>query len=272
MRGGAEGRSPSVSVIMAVRDSEGTVGSAIESILGQTLVDVELLIVDDDSSDGTATILEHYTDQDERVVVLRNAVHRGLAASLNRAVAKTSGRYIARMDADDISKSARLERQRAFLEAHPDIDVVGTAARYLDSNDSAGVLLMPKTHQEIVRNLPRRNPIIHPTVMGHRAFWVENPYDEELGRGQDYELWVRTSGRTRFHNLPEIMLEYRRPPPQAVRSHWQKFMLRVRIGRRAGRLPIYAFWAGLHLLSKVMRDKFLSFFVRRPAQNEGPRF
>lgn len=252
-----------VSVVMAVRNAESTIGAAVESVLSQTLLDLELVVVDDQSSDRTASILRRYAEWDGRMIVLKNDVHRGLAVSLNRALVKAGGRYIARMDADDVSNPERLERQKAFLEAHPDIDVVGAGARYRGSRGSAGVLLMPETHREIVRSLPRRNPMIHPTVMGRRAFWVDNPYDETLGRGQDYELWVRASARARFHNLPEVLLEYGRPPARPFTSHWQKFMLRVRVGRRAGRLPIYSFWAAYHLLRAVMRGNLRALSARR---------
>lgn len=261
--GGRMGQAPCVSVIMAVRDAEASVSSAIESILDQTLDDLEFVVVDDDSSDGTASILDSYAQQDDRMVVLKNDVHRGLAASLNRAVTVACAPYIARMDADDVSKRKRLERQRGFLEANPEVDVVGTAARYRGSSGSADVLPMPETHRSIVRSLPRRNPMIHPTVMGRRAFWIENPYDETLGRGQDYELWVRTSGWARFHNLPEILLEYGRPPARPFASHWQKFMLRVRVGRRAGRLPTFSFWAVYHLIRAVMRGNLRALSARR---------
>lgn len=249
------GPAPTVTVVMAVHDGEYTVSAAVGSVLGQTLEDWEFVIVNDASTDGTGRVLQDIADQDghERITVLSNQQQRGLAYSLNRALDMAGGKYIARMDADDVALPERLERQVAFLDAHPEVDVLGTAARYRVASGADDVMRMPEWHEEIVRLLPRLNPLIHPTVMARVEFFRRNRYDEFIQRGQDYELWARTAERARFHNLPDVLLEYSKPTPRYFSNHWYKFLLRVRIGYRYGRLPAFAFWAGYYLIRTVFR-------------------
>ena len=112
---------PEISVIMSVYNGEEYVAEAVESILNQTFSDFELIVIDDCSTDTTGEILKRLAERDERVKVHPNEVNLRLPSSLNKAISLARGRYIARMDADDIALPERLERQYAFMEAHPNV-------------------------------------------------------------------------------------------------------------------------------------------------------
>src|SRR5205823_11627398 len=123
-------------VIVAVHDGARFVGEGIESVLCQTAADLELVIVDDASTDHTPVLVDAVSDA--RLVVLRNDEQRGLAVSLNRGLDEASGRYVARLDADDIASPERLERQLARIRAEPSIGVLGTAVIDLDAEGRLG--------------------------------------------------------------------------------------------------------------------------------------
>src|SRR3954471_23282431 len=121
-----------VSVLMAVYNGSDVVQAAVQSILTQTFSDWELLIVDDASTDGTLPLLRELAAKESRIKVICNDFNRGLAASLNTVWKLAKGDLLARMDADDVSMPERLERQVGFMEAHPEIAVLGTGAELVD--------------------------------------------------------------------------------------------------------------------------------------------
>lgn len=118
---------PAVSVILPVLNEEKYVHEAVESILSQTYSDFELIVVDDDSTDGTLEILRH--DSDYRVRILSNGRNLGITKSLNAEISAARGRYIARQDVDDVSLPGRLEKQIEYMKKHPQIAVLGAASR-----------------------------------------------------------------------------------------------------------------------------------------------
>ena len=117
---------PMVSVLMAVYNAEKYLTEAVESILVQTFADFEFLIIDDGSVDGSAAILEDYAESDERVKVIHNSENLGLTKSLNIGLKLTQGKFIARIDADDVAVPERFEKQITFMDDHPDIGVCGS--------------------------------------------------------------------------------------------------------------------------------------------------
>ncbi len=118
-------RAPGISVLMPAYNAEQYVGEAIDSVLLQTLGDFELIVVDDSSTDGTANLLARV--QDPRLRVLTNSANLGIAKSLNRAVAMARGRYIARIDHDDLCLPTRLAQQKELLDARADVVLVASA-------------------------------------------------------------------------------------------------------------------------------------------------
>jgi len=199
---------PAVSVVMAVRDGAPWVAGAIESILGQTLTDLELIVVDDGSTDDTPLLLAWV--RDPRLVVERQA-HTGLTRALGRALARARAPLVARLDADDVARPDRLERQRAFLAAHPEVGLLGTAARVVDeAGREVGTIQPPEDDTTIRRALIRRNPFVHSSIMARRALVAQaGGYDPDFPVAQDYDLWLRLGQLTRMANLPEALVTRR---------------------------------------------------------------
>jgi glycosyltransferase involved in cell wall biosynthesis len=198
-----------ISVVMSVYNGERYLREAIDSVLGQTFRDFEFVIVDDASSDATGDILAQY--RDVRIRVHRNRQNLGLTRSLNAAFARCAAKYIARMDADDVSAPRRFERQLQLLESHPEVGVCATRTRVLDAA-RARAPRAPTDDARIAAELLFGNCIAHPSVMLRRQVLVDHgmAYDEQMRRSQDYELWTRLSGLTRFAVVPEPLLYYRK--------------------------------------------------------------
>nr|MDQ2982072.1 glycosyltransferase [Actinomycetota bacterium] len=183
---------PLVSVLLAVHNGSRYLGAAVGSVLGQTLQDLELIVIDDASTDQTAYLLAGVGD--ERLVVLRNEEQAGLATSLNRGLEAAAGRYVARLDDDDVAVPERLERQLARIRAEPNVAIVGSAVVDLDAQGGDG-----RTHR-----LPRggtalrwhalfSSPFFHPTVLVDRETLDRHGlrYDPAFLESEDYDLWTR---------------------------------------------------------------------------------
>lgn len=203
-------RDPVVSVLMPVRDGARFLGAALASILGQTFDGFELIVVDDASTDATAEIVRGH--RDSRLAYLCNETPAGLPKSLNRALDAARGEYLARMDGDDVAAPERLAAQVGFLEANPEVGVLGTACRLIDETGAPlRTVDMPATDLAIRWRSLIGNPFLHPTVMLRRAVVEKGGlrYDESLATAQDYELWLRLLARARGANLAEPFLSLR---------------------------------------------------------------
>jgi glycosyltransferase involved in cell wall biosynthesis len=209
---------PLVTVLLAVSDGERYLRKALESALRQTVADLELLVVDDGSTDATPRILEEVAD--ERLRVLRNEERLGLAASLNRGLDEARGRYVARLDADDVALPRRLERQLARLRSGAPLGVVGTAVVTLDAVDRPGELAVMPSGPEAVRWASLfSSPFYHPTVLVDRELLDRHElrYDASHLESEDYELWTRLLAHADGDNLPDALVLYRVHPDQASR-------------------------------------------------------
>ncbi len=207
---GAGGRPPRVSVVMAVHDGEPFVAEAIASLLAQSLADLELLVVNDGSTDRTADIVRSFDDP--RVRMIDNDRNLGLAASLNRGIGLARGELVARQDADDRSAPERLARQVAFLDAHPDVALVGSWYTEINPDGTPRRRRpLPTTHADILWHLCLYCPFVHSAVMWRRAMVAElvGEYDERLSYSMDYDLWRRIAGRCRVANLAEYLVDLR---------------------------------------------------------------
>jgi glycosyltransferase involved in cell wall biosynthesis len=196
-----------LSVLMPVRNGERHLAEAVESVIAQTFGDLELVALDDASTDGTSVLLRRFAERDERVRVVRLERWGGLAPALQRLTQEARGELLARMDADDVALPDRLARQVAFLDAHPGIAVVGGAAIEIDSQGRE--LRVVRYPADPARELGRRNTIAHPTVVMRRAA-VEEVGGYRNIPVEDYDLWLRLSERHGLANLREPVLRYRR--------------------------------------------------------------
>jgi glycosyltransferase involved in cell wall biosynthesis len=201
---------PTVSVVMAAYNAEYTIARAILSIQRQTYTNLELIIVDDGSADGTAARVRAVAD--DRVRLITNEANLGISRSANRGVEAARGHYIARMDADDVAMSRRLERQVRFLEGHPKVLALGGAMRRMDRHGEIGrVVVVPERDAELRLLTLWGAPIQNPTAMIRRNVFDEFGlrYRTECDGAEDYDLWARLLAHGEVANLPTVECLYR---------------------------------------------------------------
>ena len=200
---------PLVSVIMSMRNASATVQDTIRSLQWQTQRDWELVLFDDGSTDDSVGVVQSISDK--RIRLQKDGKRKGLAARLNEAVALARGRFVARSDAYHICFPARLDKQVAYLESHPGVDVVASRAAVFSGRDLIGVMPVGSDHWDIVREPFRGFPFPHPTWCGRAEWFRANPYDGSLGKTQDQDLLLRTCARSTFAGMPDILVGYRQP-------------------------------------------------------------
>jgi glycosyltransferase involved in cell wall biosynthesis len=194
---------------MPVYNAEKHLTEALESIIQQTFTDFELIVIDDGSADRSATIIESCAKKDRRLIVERQK-NCGLIISLNRGCSLARGKFIARMDADDVSLPERFERQVDYLERHPHIGLLGTWIQDIGPNGEAGpVWPLPTTPALIPWFLMFGNCIAHPSVMGRRELIQALGYRTDATHVEDYDLWIRLSSVSGLANLTEVLVKYR---------------------------------------------------------------
>jgi glycosyltransferase involved in cell wall biosynthesis len=202
---------PRVSVVLPVHNGGRFLAEAVESVLGQTLRDLELVVVDDGSTDETPRILERYSDPRLRVV---RRPHLGLVEALNRGVRESRTPYVARMDADDVSLPGRLERQVAVLEARPRVGLVGTWLTVIDeAGNKLRAEVLPDADADLRRRLMLRNSFKHGSVMLRcEVLDRVGPYRNDYGNNEDYDLWRRIAAVAELACVPEALYVYREHP------------------------------------------------------------
>jgi glycosyltransferase involved in cell wall biosynthesis len=201
---------PHVTVLLPVYNGERFLADAVKSVLSQTFRDFELLVVDDGSTDGSATILESFTDP--RIRVIKNEKRQKLAGALNRGIESARGMYIARMDADDVCMPERLAAQVGFMDTHPDIGMCGCWVRTIGDHPSSGTIYkFPETHEEIKASLLFDNPFAHPSTILRKSFLDKYllRFDGSYYPAEDYELWARALDCFTSANIARVLLQYR---------------------------------------------------------------
>jgi glycosyltransferase involved in cell wall biosynthesis len=200
---------PTVSVLLPVRDGASTLGGALKSMLAQTFSDFEIIVLDDGSRDGSPGLASAIGDP--RIRVLEDGFHLGLALRLNRGIDLARGRYIARMDADDLCFPQRLARQVSFLEGHPETDLLGCrAVVFRHHGDLLGLFPFAESHEQICARPWSGFHLVHPTWIGRANWFRRYRYREpECARAEDQELLLRSFGESRFACLPDVLVAYR---------------------------------------------------------------
>ncbi|SDR24179.1 Glycosyltransferase involved in cell wall bisynthesis [Paraburkholderia fungorum] len=199
-----------VSIIIPAYNAARYVEEAVRAMLVQSWSDFELLILDDGSTDDTWHIVQKLAQEDGRIRAVRNESNCGIVAALNRGMSLAAGRYIARMDADDYSPPHRLARQVAYFEAHEDVVVVGSNARYF--GDKTGALKLPQSASAVRTRLLFDNPIVHSSVLMRKTWLIERGirYRAKAVHSEDYDLWVQVvEAGGKIINLPDELLHYR---------------------------------------------------------------
>jgi len=229
---------------MAVHNQEQYLEAAANSILNQTFSDFEFIIVNDASTDHSPQILSQLANKDKRIKLLHNKAQQGLTKSLNKALKTVKGEYIARMDADDISLPKRLEKQLAYLEKHPQLVLLGTAAYLIDSTGKQiGLKRYPSDHKTLRKTILRYCPYIHSTWMFRRRPILElGGYNPNFLFAQDYELALRLMGKHQAANLPQPLIQYRVASSQAVSMKNLKQQERLALKARLLALTSYGYF------------------------------
>lgn len=232
--GDDDAKKPLVTVLLPVYNRE-SVTKTIDSILAQTLTDFELLIVDNASTDNTAEVVRAYDDRRIRLVV--NEKNGGQTFSLGRGLSLARGKYIARIDADDIALPDRLEKQVAFLDTHPDYGLCGCWVQYINDNDQLTVTMKMCLTDEGLRAMQKITcGMYHPAAMMRASVLQENgiAYDLSLSMAEDYDIWFRIMQHSKGLNLGEVLLYYRRGSNNDGKKHadvmkMESYMIRQRI-------------------------------------------
>lgn len=222
---------PRVTVFIPVHNREDYICTAVNSILGQTFTDFELLVVDDGSSDATLDRLSHYGDP--RLRVESNPANLGIPATRNRGLALARGEYIALLDSDDFAYPGRLARQVAWLDRHRDIVQVGGWCSFMDADGQAlrKVRRQPLRAGDVHAHMLFHCPVVNRTVMARTAVLREYGYREEFPRCQDYDLHQRLVQQHRLANLGEILV--------CGREHEGRFTGRTEALGRDRKIAIY---------------------------------
>lgn len=200
---------PEISVLLPVYNTpEPYLRECVEGILAQTFGDFELIIVNDASPDANVEkVVKSYDDP--RIRYYRNEKNLGISETRNRLIDLAEGKYLAVHDHDDVSMPDRFEKQVAYLDAHPEVGVLGTAHIEIPKNK---VVSHPLTNDEIEEALMFDCPLIHPSVMMRKSVLIETGvrYDKAFFSTEDYDLYLHLIGKTKFANLPEVLFKYRK--------------------------------------------------------------
>lgn len=191
---------------MPVYNCESFIEESVESILNQTITDFEFLIIDDSSTDKTVARIKSYDDP--RINLIQKPVNTGYVDSLNLGLSFARGKYVARMDGDDISVSERFAKQFAYMEENEQVVVCGSLCYRMGENR---IIYAPENHETIKLALLRENALVHPSVMMRKEALnkLSTVYDVDKEPAEDYDLWVRLVPIGKLHNLQEVLLNYR---------------------------------------------------------------
>jgi glycosyltransferase involved in cell wall biosynthesis len=208
---------PKISVVMPVYNVAAYITESLNSILTQTFPDFEFIIINDCSQDQTIPIIKKIQQTDPRIVVIDNDRRRGVAACLNQGLVAAQGKYVARMDGDDISLPERLEKQFYFMEQNPQFDICGANADLIDTKNIAfGNWHFPVDSDVIKSDLFFKPALLHPAVFFRKSSLDTHQllYNELFLSSEDFEFWCRCKHHLLFANLPERLILYRRHSAQ----------------------------------------------------------
>lgn len=215
-------REPLISVIIPCYNCERYVKQAINSIIEQSYRNLEIIIIDDCSTDQTSKIIEDISRSDDRIIFYKHSTNMKLIDTLNEMIDIASGDYIVRMDSDDVSDKNRIKMQLNYMLEHEECSLCGTQAKLIDSK---GIIIgekkLPHNHFDIYKLLPYGNVIIHPSIMIKAPVLKNNKFSKEYIHAEDYELWCRLIYKENIitHNIDYFGLYYRISEGQVSNIH-----------------------------------------------------
>lgn len=246
---------PLVSVLMSVYNAEKYLNEAIQSVLTQTYENFEFIIVDDGSEDNSLSIINQI--KDERIRLIVNEKNKGLIYSLNKGLEAAVGKYIIRMDADDISDPERFDTQIRYMEKHPEIGISGTAYQSFGEGFVSQTRVLESDPLQNQANLMFFPVLAHPSVIMRKSVLDENNlrYREEFKNAEDYGLWVEASNFTKISNVKKKLLNYRILDKSITRQANKDFNSRFNIHKKIYQL--YFERIGLHLSEQELLLHFI---------------
>ncbi len=212
--------SPRVSVVMPAYNAARWLRRALASLVTQTFADLEIVVVDDGSDDETPTIIATAAAGDSRIVAVRQD-HAGFSSAANHGLAVARGEYIGRLDADDIALPDRFAIQVAFMDAHPEVGVVGGSMVVIDEHERKLHRMYYPT-ENVDAEMLKYSALGHPATLIRRSLMVElGGYRRAFVHAEDYDLWLRIAERARLANLPDVVTYYRAHPGQISVAYWR---------------------------------------------------
>ncbi len=246
---------PFVSVLMSVYNAEKYLKDAIQSVLTQTYENFEFIIVDDGSEDNSLSIINQI--KDERIRLIVNEKNKGLIYSLNKGLEAAVGKYVIRMDADDICDRERFGTQISYMENHPEIGISGTAYQSFGEGFVSQTRVLESDPLQNQANLMFFPVLAHPSVIMRKSVLDENNlrYREEFKNAEDYGLWVEASNFTKISNVKKKLLNYRILDKSITRQANKDFNSRFNIHKKIYQL--YFERIGLHLSEQELLLHFI---------------
>ncbi len=240
-----------VSVVMPVYNQVEFVKEAIKSVLNQGYKNLELIVVDDCSSDGSGGVVRDLAQRDERIKIVENGIRLGVARSLNVGIEKASGEYVARMDADDVMVEKRLESQVEYLKNNPEVVVVGSWVKEIDGQGQiVGERRLPLEHEGIRQMMFYAMGMQHPTLMFNRKL-IDRGFGwyQEIKYAEDLDLLFRLMRVGKLGNIGEYLVKYRvRGESESFRKVKQTFKTAFKVRKRA--VSEYGYVPGVVALTK----------------------
>ena len=246
---------PTVSIVIPLYNPGEFLHPMIQSIFAQTFTDWEIIAVDDGSTDESWQYLQRIDDP--RVRIVRNEHNMGSSAAHNRGVELASGKWIAKMDADDLCMPMRIEKQVEALEANPDIDVLGVGSFITDRDLNIIQASHPVTeHADIIRYRWGHFPLLFGALMGKPEWWRKWGVDERVGPGHEFDLYFRSHLESNFSNVPEPLYIYRfvghtRSWRKMSTTVYYRSLTLLRHGFRMG-LPFTTLWGLASMLPRPL--------------------
>lgn len=213
-----------ISVIMPVYNGEKYLAEAIQSVLNQTCKDFEFIIIDDGSTDNTEKIINSF---DDSRIILVKLKHEGIVNALNKGIEISTGEYIIRADADDISELNRFEKLVNYMDSNLEVGVCGSWASkiYEDGKEIGEMVYPPQGNKQIKKYCLFHNPFIHPSVIFRKDEVTKVGSYRNFKHNEDYELWTRVLRKKSGHNIPEFLLKYRIHSSQITKKNNFKMRL-----------------------------------------------
>jgi len=251
-----DNKQPLISIGIPFYNSENFLEDAINSVVNQIYTNWELFLVDDGSNDSSLKIAKSFKENDNRIHVISDGNNKGLPARLNQLSQLATGKYYARMDADDMMHPERLAIQVAYLLENKEVDLLGSGLIAIDNdNNITGIRKGSFMQNFTLKQVLTTTWCVHPTITGKSEWFKNNPYDERMKRAQDYELWIRTVEKSNFVRLENPLLFYREASTPSLTKYFKSTQYSLKIFQKNKKK------IGLVSVLSMSLNKLLKLFV-----------